>query len=122
VGLPPRWAVGVYERVAGARVEGRTRPGAEVEARLVVTTRGGRRALPRAREPLIYRVRTRADATGRYVLTLPYSTDGVFSQEVRVEPSYRLRAAGVSARLEIPETAVQTGERVRGPLLLPRGG
>lgn len=118
VGLPPRWAAAVFERVAGARVEGRAPPGAQVEARLLVTTQAGRQALPRAQEPLIYRVLTRADPDGRYALTLPYPTDGPFSDSVRTGSSYRLSAAGASARLEVPEAAVQTGARVEAPPLL----
>jgi len=116
---PPDMSVAVFEIVPGARVEGTAAPGSIVEARLRITTRVGRHILPRAREPLIYLARTRADAQGRYALTLPYATDAPFSDSVRVAPSYLLRSRERSEPLVVSETDVRAGTALEGPSLSP---
>jgi len=116
---PPEVAVSVYEIVPGARVVGMALPGASIEVRLRIHTRAGPHHLPRAREPLIYIARTRADAAGRYALTLPYATDTPFSDSVRVATSYVLRTRARSERLVVSESDVRAGATVEGPSLAP---
>lgn len=114
----PGVSVAVYEHVEGARVEGRARPEARVEARLRMTTQGGRRHLPRASRTFVYHARGRADASGRYRLTLPYSTDVPFSDVVRVLGRYEIESGDRRAELGVPEDAVRSGGRVAGPSLV----
>jgi len=115
----PQRAVAVYERVRGARVVGRGAPDARIEARLRITTQAGPRYLPRASEPHLYRTHTRADASGRYELTLPYPTDVPFSDAVRVVGAYELQSGARTARLVVSESAVRAGASVAGPSLTP---
>ena len=68
---------------------------------------------------MVYRASSRASAAGRYALRLPYATD-------RGEPAgascctaatsaYRLEVGGHSARVEISEAQVQSGDPILGP-------
>ncbi len=106
----PEAAVGVWERVAGARVEGSAAPGAAVEAVLPLEIGGARTR---------YRQTARADARGRYTLVLPYATEAAAPGRggVRVGRAYVLRAASGRARLVVPEAAVQEGRALEGPTL-----
>jgi len=111
------WSVAVYERVEGARVTGEADPGATVEARLRFTTQSGVRLLPRATDLHVYRVRTQADAAGRYRLRLPYPTDESFSDAVRTVGRYELSTPERTATFSVTEDAVQTGSWLPGPRL-----
>jgi len=97
----------VYEHVAGARVEGRAPPGAEVAFAVDLATSRGRR--------FTWRSLARADAAGRYRARLPYATLGA-PPAVAVAPSYRVSLDGRErARLPVAEVAVQEGLAVAGP-------
>jgi hypothetical protein len=111
---PPGSALGVWEVVAGARVEGRAAPSARVEATLALRTASGRRHEHRAE--------THADGAGAWTLVVPYPTDEAWSPAVRAEGAWQVRSGGRSATLEVPEAAVRAGGRVAGPDLSgPRG-
>jgi hypothetical protein len=102
-GAPARFRV--FERVAGARIEGSAPPGARVEASLELRSRSGGR---------VHRAWTLADAAGRWRLTVPYSTDGG-PGAVRSERHYELRCGGASHALRVPEQAVLLGATLAGP-------
>jgi asparagine N-glycosylation enzyme membrane subunit Stt3 len=57
----------VFEVVPGARITGRTRPGAEVSVNLRLVTNAGR--------TMYFTDRTRSDREGRYDFRVPYSTE-----------------------------------------------
>jgi hypothetical protein len=114
IGAGPGWevprgqpAVSLFERVAGARVEGRAPAGERVEARLTLALRDGRAGT--------WRAAARADDAGRWQLTLPYPNDVAFSSMVRAAEAYELASAGGSARLVVPEVAVREGRALPGP-------
>lgn len=116
----PELAIAVFERVAGARVEGRATPGSLVEVRLRLATQGGIRHVYRAEDLFVYRAVGRADAGGRYALTLPYPTSNEFSDAVRVVGRYRLSSGGEIAFLGVSESEVREGRTVSGPVLVPQ--
>ncbi len=101
---PPHYKI--YEVVSGARVQGRATPGAEVEAQLPLWA--GRV------EPFLFATRTRADAAGRYTLTLPYANRPADSA---ISPGrhYRLRSGRVWANLVLTDAEVRSGARIAGP-------
>jgi len=105
----PEYSLGVWEIVAGARVEGRATPGARVEARLELFTSTGLDHL--------YLISTRADAEGRYALVVPYPNDRRFSSAVRAADHYTLASGDRSAPLRVDETSVREGRIVEGPSL-----
>jgi hypothetical protein len=107
----PHRSIGVWERVAGARVTGRAEPGARVTARLDLETSRGRRH--------VYVIGTTADAGGVWSLVVPYSNGPRFSSAVRVGEHYRLESAGNAATFVVSEQAVKRGLRVEGPDLRP---
>ena len=80
--------VKVFERVAAARLTGRTLPGAVVEARISLRSLGDARVTR-------YRNSCTSDAKGRYTLKLPYPT-GPTRAHVRALGRYRItvRPAG----------------------------
>ncbi|MEQ8764888.1 MAG: STT3 domain-containing protein [Planctomycetota bacterium] len=93
----------VFERVAGARIEGRGIPGAPVELRVQVRT-----------------VRQRVfewghvgqcDETGRFELRCPYATE-----PGRVSLA-RISCEGLECRVEVPEEAVRSGASIEAPEL-----
>jgi len=101
----------VFEIVPGAEVVGRAAAGARVDVRLELRTNRNRK--------VVYRASSRASPAGRYALRLPYATD-------RSEPAgascctaatsaYRLKVGGQSARVEISEAQVQSGDPIPGP-------
>jgi asparagine N-glycosylation enzyme membrane subunit Stt3 len=98
----------VFEHVAGARIEGRARPGAWVRAQLGLRTNRGRE--------LAYRTRARADAAGRYRLRVPYASRGG-PPSVRAEPAWELACDGERASLVVDESAVRSGAALGGPAL-----
>lgn len=104
---PPGFALGIWERVEGARVVGFAAPGERVEARLRLETSQGR----------VHRLRSvaRSDAAGRYELILPYPTDVRFSDAVEAVGPWQIDGESRGARLELPEAAVQAGSEVAGP-------
>ena len=95
----------VFERVAGARIVGRAPAGERVEASLGLASRARGR---------VHRAWVRADAEGRWELTVPYATDGG-AGAVRSEPHYELRCNGSTHPLRVPEQAVQSGATLEGP-------
>jgi hypothetical protein len=98
----------LYEIVEGARLVGEADPGAVVEVRLALdSVRGGR---------FHYVAKTRADASGRYALRLPYSNEP-FSPDVRAASHYSVTTRAAAGRALIPEQAVRSGAQVAGPSL-----
>ncbi len=98
----------LFEHVAGARVEGRARPGARVEASLGLRTN--------RRRELVHRTHARADAAGRYRLRVPYASRDA-PPSVRTDPAWRLECEGERAELVVRESEVRAGARVVGPPL-----
>jgi dolichyl-diphosphooligosaccharide--protein glycosyltransferase len=107
--LPPFFKV--FEHVPGARVEGRARPGARVEARVELRTNRGRE--------LVFRTHAWADGEGRYALRLPYANRGA-PPSVRVGPAYALACDGEHAQLVLREREVRRGATLAGPALCLR--
>jgi len=104
----PRPYSSLYEIVEGARLVGEADPGAVVEVRLALdSVHGGR---------FRYVAKTRADASGRYALRLPYSNEP-FSSEVRAARHYDVTTPGAAGRARVPEQAVRSGAEVAGPSL-----
>ncbi len=102
----------LYEHVAGARLEGRAVPGAEVRASLDLESNRGR--------AFRYAARTRADAEGRYRLRVPHATrHGPAS--VRSRGPYRIESGGRSVLVEVDEADVTGGRAVAIPDLAAPG-
>ncbi|MEM7409356.1 MAG: STT3 domain-containing protein [Myxococcota bacterium] len=99
----------VFERVAGARVEGSATPGAGVIADLALRTGEG---------GFGFRTSTRADARGRYRLVVPYPTVD-WGAAATPEGAYRLYSEGEYFSLDVSEAAVVQGQRVDGPDFAP---
>jgi asparagine N-glycosylation enzyme membrane subunit Stt3 len=102
----------VFERVAGARVEGQAAAGARVEATLDVSSARGRHFTVSAKAV--------ADGEGAYRLRLPYATRGAPSG-LRVAPHYQLRCGAIEAPLVVEEQAVQEGLAIPGPAACAAG-
>ena len=98
----------VFEHVPGARVEGRARPFARVEASVALRTNRGRE--------LAWRTHARADAQGRYALRLPYANRGA-PPSVRVATETLLACDGEAAAVVVDEAAVRGGALLEGPAL-----
>jgi len=96
----------LFEIVEGAELVGRADPGADVLVRLRVEPRIGGR--------FEYAVATRADASGRYVVRLPYSNEAT-TLDVRTGAQYTVRAGRRSRTVSISESDVLEGLRVDGP-------
>ena len=97
----------LYERVPGARVEGRARAGDLVQIRLDVTTAAG--------AAHTWASRARADDAGRYAFTVPYPTGATAAAGVATESAYRVASPRASAELAVPPAAVAGGETIAGP-------
>jgi asparagine N-glycosylation enzyme membrane subunit Stt3 len=96
-------AIKVFERVAGSRVSGSAPPGAEVKVQLRILTNAGRRFL--------YAAECRADSSGRFELTVPYSTETIEGRTNCYGPA--LVTVGSDKKLlEISEQAVLAGQRL----------
>ncbi len=96
----------IYEVVRGARIAGHAMPLSHVRIALDVRTGGTRR--------FTWRSSVRADEAGRYVFTVPYSTD--WSDGVHAEGPYRIDLGdGRRVDLRIPEAAVIEGRTVAAP-------
>ncbi len=104
-GGQPAAAQRLFERVAGARVEGSAAPDALVEARLMLRVGAGR---------FEYVQRDRADSSGRYALVLPYANEP-FSPDVAAIGPWRIESGGLRSELRVSESAVQSGGRLEGP-------
>jgi len=111
VAEPPQVALGVWEPVPGARVAGRAPPGDRIQVALPLATAAGARH--------VYRTRTRADASGRYELVVPYANTGPAGRAVVPGRAYRLEGAAGRGELVVSESDVREGRSVRGPSLLP---
>jgi len=95
----------IFEVVAGARITGRPLPNAPVRVALALRVERGPR--------LTYRTSARADATGRYVITVPYPTEGREEEEVRAEGAYRIRTIeGIAVSVRVSGSAVLEGRGV----------
>jgi dolichyl-diphosphooligosaccharide--protein glycosyltransferase len=109
----PRWArIGrsefrIFERVKGARLVGRSEPGARVSALLEYTS-NGRRGL--------FQVSETADANGRYEIVVPYANRGA-PPGVETAAAYQVVSAGVRGDVIVREQDVQMGAEVAGPAL-----
>lgn len=97
----------IFEIVEGARVEGRARPGAIVEARLPLEDENGAAAFE-------YRAHARAGPDGRYALRLPYPTEP-FTGRFRAASPYRLQSGQRAGALALSEAEVRDGARREGP-------
>ncbi len=102
----------VFEYVAGARIEGRARPGTGVSASVVLRTN-------RTRE-VRYWTAVAADAGGRYAIRVPYANVGG-PASVRVADTYEIRCDGEVATVAVDEAAVAGGRIVAGPDLCGGG-
>jgi len=91
----------IFELVDGAIVEGRAAPGATVSAMMRV----GRNQIALAKAV----VTTRADADGRYALRLAQAGSDALSGKWHIESNQQ------SMPLDVPETSVLAGEKLRGP-------
>jgi dolichyl-diphosphooligosaccharide--protein glycosyltransferase len=108
---PPLYKV--YEFVPGARIEGRAREGTDIDLALALRTNRGR--------GFVYRARTRAEAGGRYALTVPYATSGA-PPAVGAAGVYQLSCDGRErGSVSVDEADVQTGAIVAGPDLCVPG-
>jgi dolichyl-diphosphooligosaccharide--protein glycosyltransferase len=105
--FPERQSTKVYERVAGARVEGLAAPGARVSARLQVDLLSTGHRVRYVNDVI-------ADAQGRYELRLPYP-NGRVSEAVRTDPEWRIGTARASGALVLDDAQVQAGAVVPGP-------
>ncbi|MCK6518860.1 hypothetical protein L6R46_27850 [Myxococcota bacterium] len=99
--VPAAW---VYERVAGAHIEGVTQPGVTVPLALDLLLSGTRGR---------YVAEAVADSEGRYQLTVPYWTGA--TGEVRTARAARLGLPEGPVTFEIPEEAVRDGLRLTAP-------
>jgi dolichyl-diphosphooligosaccharide--protein glycosyltransferase len=106
-------AVKVFEQVAGARLVGRARPGAALEARLDLAARASGHAFRYVRSG-------HADADGRFELTVPYPTDPApVSSDVVARAPYEIHSVGSDAGdVVVGRAPVATGDVVRG-LVVP---
>lgn len=100
-------SLGVWQVVRGARIEGRTEPGARVHLALPLFTSSGLETA--------YRRTTVADARGAYRFVVPYPTDVRFSPDVTTRGGYRLAGPRGRARLEVEEAEIVRGGVVPGP-------
>lgn len=109
-------AVKLFEQVEGAKLEGRAPPGSTVVLLMPLRLRTSGRAWQ-------YRQSCRADADGRFHLTVPYATEPAPATDVEPAGQASLVLEGLSAGagglpaarrevVTIPESAVQKGERV----------
>jgi asparagine N-glycosylation enzyme membrane subunit Stt3 len=99
--VPAAW---VYERVAGAQIEGVTQPGVTVPFALDLLL-GGTRGR--------YVAEAVADEAGRFRLTVPYWTGAV--GEVRTARAARMGLPEGPVTVEIPEGAVREGRTLAAP-------
>ncbi len=95
----------IFEVVPGARIAGRTLPHARVK--LAVDIRAG----PDRR--FTYRSSAFADATGKFMATVPYPTEGMQGDSVHAEGPYRIQTIeGKTFSIPVPASAVLEGREV----------
>lgn len=102
----------LFEFVPGATIELRTEPGAQVTAELALRTPLGRR--------FVYRVASRADASGRARLRVPYANparrklqqDARATKRVQALGAYRVRAKERTFQVFLSEDDIQSRARV----------
>lgn len=105
-------ATKLFLRVRGALLDGKTTPGATVQARLRLQTDGGYR--------FVFRAAARADDSGEFRLRVPYATDGSMKGVKALAP-YTLAIVDPTASAAVPtprqvtvsELAVHAGSTVR---------
>ncbi len=96
-------AIKVFERVRGAHFAGAASPGVEVKVEMRILTNTGRRFL--------YTQECRGDSSGRFELTVPYSTEMIEGRTNCFGPAL-VTVASDKKLLEIPEQTVIAGERL----------
>jgi hypothetical protein len=90
----------IYEAVPGARITGHAAPLASIRLDIDLRVEGVR--------PFSYRSTARADRSGRYSFTVPYSTEP--HEGVTAEGPYRIRTGqGETTLVHVSEEAVVTG-------------
>ncbi|MEQ8762973.1 MAG: STT3 domain-containing protein [Planctomycetota bacterium] len=104
----PAAAYKLWERVQGARLRGRTLPGEPVVAEVQIETNLGR-TFP-------VRFKTVADEEGLFAIRVPYATQKC-KWPTKPQGPYRvfLPRLGLSARMDVPEIAVQVGTNLDAP-------
>ncbi len=109
-------AIKLFEQVEGAKLEGRAPAGSTVVLQIPLRLRTSGRAWQ-------YRQSCRADATGRFLMVVPYATEPAAGTDVEPAGEASLILEGVSggtsltteslrAVVHIDESAVQNGDRV----------
>jgi hypothetical protein len=96
----------IYEVVEGARIQGRSTPGATVHLRLRVGSTQRNAAFR-------YRAEAVVRPDGDYEFVVPYATGA--SANVRTGERYLLSCGDQSAKVVVPESAVIDGTTVDGP-------
>jgi asparagine N-glycosylation enzyme membrane subunit Stt3 len=105
-GFPEQPSFKVFEYVPGARLGGRTQPGALIEVRLELRTNRDR--------SLAYQTAREADASGRYAFRLPYATRGG-PPAVRTHFHYTISCWRDRERVVVDEAQIQSGAEIAGP-------
>ncbi|MDF3056248.1 MAG: Oligosaccharyl transferase subunit [Rariglobus sp.] len=95
-------AVKIYEQVKGARIEGRGKPGATITATLGLRLKSTRRLF-------FDTVTTRADADGRFVLTVPYASGENANGSVGAIGPWKINDGERDREMVVPESAVIEG-------------
>jgi asparagine N-glycosylation enzyme membrane subunit Stt3 len=100
----------VFEYVRGARLRGRSSPGAEIHAELSLETREGR--------SFVYSARATVAGSGRFVLRVPYAS-GIQAGAVTSADHYVVRCESEPAEIRPParEVFVDESDVVRGKLV-----
>jgi hypothetical protein len=111
-GSPERPGLKVYEHVAGARLFGRTAPGAAVRSSLTLRTSQDR--------SFEFVATARADAAGCFEIVFPYATVDA-PPLVAPAPVVEIRSAGRVRREAVPERAVREGLPLRVPDFVESG-
>jgi asparagine N-glycosylation enzyme membrane subunit Stt3 len=94
-------SVKIFERVPGARVEGKASPGAAITASIDLESGAGRR--------FMYSDTSTADARGKFTLTLPYPTDAS-SGDTKPLGKWKLTVAGQERELDVASETMLEGK------------
>jgi dolichyl-phosphooligosaccharide-protein glycotransferase len=98
--------VKTFEHVPGAVISGNAPPGTQVVAAVPIMTNRNR--------AFLYQQSNVSDASGRFTLVLPYSTEGPIARgtnfDTKPMSAYQLTVGDKSAELRVPEEAVLNGE------------
>ncbi|MBN1235652.1 MAG: oligosaccharyl transferase, archaeosortase A system-associated [Methanotrichaceae archaeon] len=99
-------AVKTFEHVPGAVISGNAPPGTKVVAAVPVMTNQNR--------AFLYQQSNSSDASGRFVLVLPYSTEGAIASgtnfDVKPMSAYQLTVGDKVYELRVPEEYVLNGD------------